>query len=430
MIRGSVIPAFAAAVTIGLAFGCGGNIQLFAAAPLSDAANQPSELGDPTSIIRLAPDSDRPGGRVFEVSGVVAQAGAPFSAEQLKGIDWSRIFAVYVASSSLSERQDLPPIAGSYLFEAGILKFKPRFPVEKGVRYRAVFFPKRARFPNGDGQDKNEENPSGNSEESITAEFLTPLPPSVRSAFVENVFPTVDVLPENQLKFYLYFSAPMSRGQGYTHIHLFGEDGKSVDLPFLEIDEELWDPKGTRLTLFFDPGRIKRGVRPREELGPTLRVGERYTFVIDSNWQDANGNPLIREYRKVFRVGEADYDSPSPKDWKLELPAEETQEPLVVRFNESLDIALASRLIWVETSDNQYLSGSIDIADGERQWRFVPTRNWTPGDYHLIVGTVLEDLAGNSVARPFEVDAFPPVQQRIEQETVSRSFQISGRNNR
>ena len=33
----------------------------------------------------------------------------------------------------------------------------------------------------------------------------------------------------------------MSRGNIYDHIRLRGEDGKDVELPFLEIDEELWD---------------------------------------------------------------------------------------------------------------------------------------------------------------------------------------------
>ena len=44
----------------------------------------------------------------------------------------------------------------------------------------------------------------------------------------------------------------------------------------LEVGEELWDADQCRLTLFFDPGRIKRGLRPHLEAGPPLTEGEAY----------------------------------------------------------------------------------------------------------------------------------------------------------
>ena len=51
-----------------------------------------------------------------------------------------------------------------------------------------------------------------------------------------------------------------------------------MDAPFLELDEELWSPDGTRFTLVFDPGRIKRGLKPREEAGPILEAGKSYQW--------------------------------------------------------------------------------------------------------------------------------------------------------
>ncbi len=54
---------------------------------------------------------------------------------------------------------------------------------------------------------------------------------------------------------------------------LLNEKGRKLDVPFLEVGEELWDPTGTRLTLLLDPGRIKRGLKPREDLGPILEAG-------------------------------------------------------------------------------------------------------------------------------------------------------------
>ena len=48
---------------------------------------------------------------------------------------------------------------------------------------------------------------------------------------VEAVYPTAERLPENQLKFYLHFSAPMSRGEAYRRVQLLDEKGKAVELP-------------------------------------------------------------------------------------------------------------------------------------------------------------------------------------------------------
>jgi len=91
---------------------------------------------------------------------------------------------------------------------------------------------------------------------------------------VQHVFPSAAALPANQLKFYVQFSAPMSRGEAWKHIRLLNHEGKPVDLPFLELDQELWDPNYQRLTILFDPGRIKRGLLPREEAGPIIEQGK------------------------------------------------------------------------------------------------------------------------------------------------------------
>lgn len=380
------------------------------------------------SVIRLhAGEPDRIG-QYFEVTGIALEKLSGGGLEILEEFDWSLAFAVYVASSNSGRPLDLPPMTGRYSFENGSLRFIPQFPIEKGIRYRAIFSPDRLPT-SGESKSLTLDSASGIGKQ-VSAEFLVPAPPSTPSAFVSAVYPSAEVLPENQLKFYLHFSDPMSRGQGYKHIHLYNESGREVDLPFLEIDEELWDRDGVRLTLFFDPGRIKRGVRPREELGPTLLVGEKYTLVIDAHWEDAKGNPLIREFRKTFRVGQPDYESPDPKAWGLAVPNANTRESFVVSFREPLDHALAHRLIWVTDFKGGSVPGTIEVADEERQWSFVPDEEWTGGRYELVVDTVLEDLAGNSVARPFEVDVFPPVQRRIESKTVSRSFQISGSSSR
>ena len=157
----------------------------------------------------------------------------------------------------------------------------------------------------------------------------------------------------------------MSRGEAYRRIKLLeAATGKRVDAPFLELDEELWSPDGTRFTLLFDPGRIKRGLRPREEVGPVLEAGKSYSLVIDRHWLDASGNLLKAGFRKTFRVGPPDETSPDPKTWTIDAPRAGSRDPLEVRFPEPLDRALLDRLIWVENADAKVVAGQISLGDG------------------------------------------------------------------
>ncbi len=112
---------------------------------------------------------------------------------------------------------------------------------------------------------------------------------NVRPRRLRPFIPRATILPENLLRFYIHFSAPMSRGEAYHRIKLLDATGKPVADPFLELGEELWSNDGTRFTLLFDPGRIKRGLKPREEVGPVLEAGKSYCLVIDRDWPDATG---------------------------------------------------------------------------------------------------------------------------------------------
>jgi hypothetical protein len=246
----------------------------------------------------------------------------------------------------------------------------------------------------------------------------------VPTTVVEHVYPSRNLLPENQLKFYLHFSAPMSRGESYRHVHLLDAAGKPIELAFLQLYEELWDPQGRRFTLFIDPGRIKRGLKPREDLGPVLEEGKSYTLVIDADWPDAEGKPLQGEFRKAFRTGPPDEQCPDPKAWQVQPPAAGTPSPLTVTFPKPLDHALLHRLLQVTDAQGQAVAGKVTVSDEETRWQFTPEEPWKPGTYQLQVGTALEDLAGNSVARPFEVDVFHPVQSKVTAETVRLPFQV------
>ena len=182
------------------------------------------------------------------------------------------------------------------------------------------------------------------------------------------------------------------------------ESGQKVKQPFLELEQGLWDSASKRLTIFFDPGRIKRGLRQHEEMGLALKAGESYRLKINRKLQDAEGNLLTKSYIKQFSVIDADRKSPNPDNWKIVTPVAKSFEPIIVSFPEPLDYALMSRLFSIRNGSNGLVEGVIQISKQETQWSFKPTDYWNAGNYVIHVQTTLEDLAGNNLKSVFDID--------------------------
>jgi hypothetical protein len=324
---------------------------------------------------------------------------------------WWEVLSVYAASPGSGAKPSIPAMLGTHRLEKNTLYFDPRFPLARGVTYFVVLH--RSAIPG-----------NADSKARIQATFSIPKRSEKPTAIVEKVYPSADKLPENQLKFYLHFSAPMSRGEAYRRVHLLDEKGKQVESPFLELGEELWDPTGKRFTLFFDPGRIKRGLKPREEFGPPLLAGKSYTLKIDSAWTDAEGSPLVKDFEKKFHVTDPIEEKIDIKKWKLEAPAGETTRELSLRFPRPLDHALLHRMIQVTGDGGDKVGGTINVSENETVWRFQPTQAWRPGKYRLVIDKALEDLAGNSLAAPFEVDVFGPIRRESKSDTTSLTFEV------
>jgi len=328
-------------------------------------------------------------------SGVFKVAGwKPGPSEPTRG--WSSIFRIYSGSG------DVPALLGTYAVEGGSLVFHPRFPLVAGVRYRAVF-----------------QGPQG---KLIEATFEGPRE-TISTTRVLHVYPSTDVLPSNTLKLYIYFSAAMSRGEAWQRIHLLDEKGKPLKFEFVEIQQELWDPQNTRLTVLFDPGRIKRGVLPEMQLGPPIVEGKHYTLVIDREWKDARGVQLQQEFRKSFRGGPADRIPPDPKTWRVSAPKAATSEALVVGFPKPMDYALLQRLFGVSDALGS-VAGRVGIARQETEWRFTPREPWKAGAYQLVFDTAIEDLSGNHIGQAFDLDKFQQVTKSIQTKTLSIPFDV------
>ncbi len=332
--------------------------------------------------------------------------------DSLSGADLTRLLAIYVGEPS----QDVPPLLGSHSREQGTLVFEPRFPLQPGLRYRAVLDASKV------GPDVP---PEGLQSKRIIVDFDIPEQIESDPTIVKALYPSTDLVPENLLKFYVHFSAPMSRGEVYRFVRLLDEANQVVELPFLEIEQELWDSSQRRLTLFIDPGRIKRGLLPQEQVGTALVAGKHYRMVILQEWPDARGNRLKESFTKAFRVGPPDRTPLDPQSWNLTQPGAGTRQRLCAEFTEPLDHALLLRLLEVVGRKRTRIRGVPEVSSEERLWCFEPDEPWSAGEFYLSISTALEDLAGNRIGRPFEVDVFEQVQERIVDKRVWLPFQLS-----
>ena len=225
------------------------------------------------------------------------------------------------------------------------------------------------------------------------------------------IYPSGGEVPANHLKFYIHFSEPMRQGVFLEHCTLLDAQSQPVPDPFREA--ELWSADRTRLTLWFHPGRQKTGVNLNEEFGPVLRPGATYTLRVSGKWPSASGIPLGKGIEKQFRATARAARQLDAVDWRLIPGAIGTRDPLAVRFPAPLDRALLLRCVRVVDSGGHPLKGTVETAEREQVWRFIPEAPWAGAPHRLVAESIIEDLAGNSLARPFEVDLQAPAPKQI-----------------
>lgn len=342
---------------------------------------------------------------VVAVFGLPQETLAFLRREALDREQWVSLLKVTVDQAG---GETVPAVLGAYAVEGDVVRFMPLFPFEPGRRYRVVF---RAAGLPGD--------PS-----SADVVFSLPAKAAVPTTIVAHVYPSADTLPENLLKLYIHFSAPMRSGDGLPFVRLVDASGRDVPEPFLPLGAELWNHDRKRYTVFFDPGRVKRGLLPNEQMGRSLRAGEKYALLIDQRWTDAEGSPLKESFRKEFRVGPPDNQPLDPATWVVKAPRAETRDPLVVSFPEPIDRGLLEHAIGVTSEGGDGLEGDVEIRRSESEWAFMPRSAWRPGAYNLVALGILEDLAGNKIGKPFEVDLFERVDRPDREESYVLPFVV------
>ena len=314
---------------------------------------------------------------------------------------WSSFVSVTVAGG------ESLPVAGSYRIVDGAIHFTPQFGFDAGREYVVRVDPTKLPTPR--------DAPVVVTAVRTAANAAMPTQPPTT---VTGISPGSGVWPENLLRFYIHFSAPMSRAAALDFVKLVDADGREVREAFLPLEVDLWNTERTRYTMLFDPGRVKSGIRPNVELGRAMYQGRRYAITVADAWPDAHGRKLAAPFRYEFTAGQAEERGIDPQAWRVTPPPAAGRAALVVAFPWALDRGLMQRAIGVARA-GVALPGETTIGENDREWRFVPTEPWRSGPHELVILTILEDPAGNRVGRPFEIEMFrAPAPEARERVTV------------
>jgi len=307
-------------------------------------------------------------------------------AQDLKGPVAARKL-LHVARIDDQTKQPGPPIFGTVTLEGGRLRFDPEFRLSAGSRYRATL--------------------SLPGSKPVSIDYTVPAAVDQQPAIVERVYPTGDQLPANLLKFYVCFSRPMRQtDRVFDQMHILDEKGKPVHDPWRRFQQ--WSDDGRRLTLWIHPGRVKQGVNLREELGPVLVPGQRFTLRLDATLEDLSGTPMAAAFEKPFVATEEDRTRLDLTQWKIAAPKTGSRDPLRVTFPKPLDHALVTRLITFCDESGRTMDGVVTVGAEERSCSFTPASPWRAGRYSVRADELLEDLAGNTPVRVFDADLAAP----------------------
>lgn len=266
------------------------------------------------------------------------------------------------------------PVAGRMAEGPTGPAFYPVFPFTPGLAYRV----------RGGGCD---------------ARFV--VPPNVSSTpEVVGIYPTSSAIPENILRFYLYFSEPMAEGDFLQHVRLeHVEQGVDLTGVFFDNIYELWSPDRKRITLLVDPGRVKTGLQAHRALGRAFEAGQTYRLSVLGTWTSLAGHTLRVDTTKTYRAVSEDRVRVDPDHWCLTLPPAGTTLPLKVDFAEAVDHVSVGRFLQVTSAQGEVLPGTWRLDEGETLASWTPEKAWSgPVDAHqLRINGRFEDVAGNNI---------------------------------
>ncbi len=334
---------------------------------------------------------------------VVFFDGCNNSAQKLE-IIWENNQAIGIAipknGSDLDSLKviNVVPIFGSFIAKNNGIEFRSIIPLTAGLSYEIW----------------NGKNRIG--------KVAVPFPAAKLAPVLAAIYPQRDTVPENLLKLYFRFSKPMQTGKSLEHIFILDKNSDTMRNVFLNLQPELWDTSGKILTLWLDPGRIKRDLVLNKKLGNPLMQNAHYQLIVSNRWKDTQGLRLTKTYSKSFVVAAADGEVPDVNKWSLALPASGTKRPLIIDTKEAMDHFLLMESVTILGPKNEIVEGEIKIKE-DQIWEFTPLKPWLANKYQLQVNTRLEDLAANNLNKVFDRDIRK--EKGRDDDVVKRAFFIS-----
>ncbi len=123
------------------------------------------------------------------------------------------------------------------------------------------------------------------------------------------------------------------------------------------------------------------------------------------------GNPF------TLTAGAIEHTCPEPQRWQIRAPKAGTHDPLTVTFDEPLDPAMLVSALKVKPE----VAGAVELPLMRAVGAFTPATEWRQGAGVLEIDPLLEDLAGNNLLGPFEVDRDAPAKAA---KTTTVGFEI------
>lgn len=294
------------------------------------------------------------------------------------------------------------PVAGSMAAEASAptRRFEPVFPFTPGLVYVVR---------------------AGDCERRFSVPSEPPPEPVVRA-----VYPRSETIPENILRFYIYFSEPMADGDFLSHLRLEDVDtGEELTGVFFENIYELWSQDRRRITVLVDPGRVKTGLQAHRRWGRAFTAGHTYRLHVLPTWRSVRGATLREEYTATYRAVAEDRRRVDVGAWQLRPPASGSLEPLIVDFLEPVDHVSVHRMLSVVGASGERVEGRWQLERGERVARFAPRAPWSrdASEHALRADGRFEDIAGNNLGASFD-HAIGEVRAEGEDRIVRRRFSV------
>ena len=280
----------------------------------------------------------------------------------------------------LMHDQSTQPVAGEYSIQGNEITFHPLIPFTRALSYEVTL---RGRV--------------------LDRIQIPPIPDSGAPSVLA-VYPSADTVPENLLKMYISFSRPMHEMYPLSFVLLLRNGRDTASDAFLDLKPPLWNRESTMLTLWLDPGRIKRDLQPNQKSGPPMQDGSLYELIVLSSWMSKEGAMLRDGYSKKFYVRSRDGVSPDPLRWKIAPPEAGSTDTLKIALGEPLDYLLLREAMHLLDGESNRVRGEFLPGQDEAVLYFIPDNAWNRGKYLLRCESRLEDLAGNNLNRLFDRD--------------------------